>query len=131
MWLKKKNDSPTFNYSVISNKNKIFLKDEVKYFKKGKHKSIVGYDYQNTNFKNEFIWQGTGILKCLKNKWKIIYYDLEEEVAVIYFEKTWFISGGYDVISRNKKLNPKSEAAVFEFIKSLDITKELVKIDQR
>lgn len=44
MWLSGKKTNPTFNYTIMERKGDTVLLDEVKYLKKGKNKTIVGYD---------------------------------------------------------------------------------------
>lgn len=126
MWLKGDKTHPTFNYTL----SKDGLTDVVLYEKKGKQKSIVGFDKPTDKTNRQFVWRGRGILALLKSKWQIVYMDETLEWAVIEFEKTLFTPAGYDVISKNKKMTADIERIVQEKLKELGITKPLKPIKQ-
>lgn len=121
MWLKGDKKSPTFNYSIVHRKNGLFLSDKVSYFKKEKEKNINGFDKVISDDNSEFIWQGKGLLKLLKSKWKVLYMDTHQQWAIIYFEKTLFTQEGYDVISRNKSLSTSLEMAIKKKLDELGV----------
>ncbi|RYU92919.1 hypothetical protein [Emticicia agri] len=100
MWLKGDKINPTFNYSVTTQKGEKVLLDEVKYLKKGKEKTIIGYDYQNDKDSTAFVWRGKGILGLLKSKWRVALIDPKGQWTVIAFSKTLFTPEGVDIISR-------------------------------
>lgn len=105
MWLKGDKTSPTFNYTLTKVGDNYILLDKVTYVKKGKEKSILGFDMPVNEALTEFVWRGKGILRILKSKWQIIHIDSNNQWAIIYFEKTLFTPKGYDVISRIRKLS--------------------------
>lgn len=107
MWTKGDKTNPTFNYEIIQNKqDKKMLSDEVRYFKKGKEKSIKGIDTPNESDASSFVWRGKGLLKVVSSNWKVALRDEEDgQWAVIYFSKTLFTPEGVDIISRNPSLS--------------------------
>ncbi len=125
MWTKGKKTSPTFNYSILLNKQDTTISDRVEYFKKGKKQSINGIDKPLNTSNSEFIWRGKGVLSVLKSKWSILYLDKENQWAIIYFEKTLFTPEGYDIISRNALLRADVEQKVKDKLSELGITQIL------
>ncbi len=105
MWLKGDKTRPTFNYTVDEKNGKKGLLDEVIYQKNGKAKRIVGFDKPLNAHNTKFVWRGKGLMGLLKSKWEVLYFNPQEQWAIIYFEKTLFTPAGYDVISQNKVLN--------------------------
>ena len=116
MWLSGKKTNPTFNYTIMERKGDTVLLDEVKYLKKGKNKTIVGYDKTLDDSNTRFIWRGKGLLFIAKSKWEIIYMSDNHRWAIIHFKKTLFTPEGYDVISRNKAM---------DYVLGLDVKKKL------
>ncbi|MDQ1086024.1 MULTISPECIES: lipocalin family protein [unclassified Siphonobacter] len=106
MWLKGNKHNPTFTYTPVPEKPGVLL-DEVKYQKKGKKKTITGYDYPDEKKPNAFIWRGKGLLGLLKSKWEVRLIDPQGQWAVIYFSKTLFTPEGVDIISRQPQLSPE------------------------
>ena len=104
MWTKGDKLHPTFNYTLTERNGEKVLFDEVKYTKKGKQKSIKGYDYQDKNDQTKFIWRGKGLLVIAKSKWQVVLQDPKGNWAVIHFSKTLFTPEGVDVICRKPKL---------------------------
>lgn len=80
--------NPTFNYTIMERKGDTVLLDEVKYLKKGKNKTIVGYDKTLDDSNTRFIWRGKGLLFIAKSKWEIIYISDNHRWAIIHFKKT-------------------------------------------
>jgi hypothetical protein len=113
MWLKGDKVNPTFNYSLVAEREGVLL-DEVKYRQNGKEKSVVGYDTQNSSDSSVFVWRGKGLLYLLKSEWKVALWDDSGQWAVIRFSKTLFTPEGVDIISRTPSLSP----AVMDQIKS-------------
>jgi len=126
MWLKGDRISPSFNYTVIKQKENFYLLDEVSYLKKGKIKYIKGIDKPTNNFNTAFVWRGKGMLHLLKSKWTVLHFDKQQQWAIIYFEKTLFTPAGYDVISRNEQLSPSLAQEVDNQLKLLGIQQLLV-----
>ncbi|MBA4851107.1 lipocalin family protein [Emticicia sp. BO119] len=104
MWLEGDKTNPEFNYTVSNRKGEKVLSDEVKYLKKGKEKTIEGYDYPDKKDSSAFIWHGKGILGLLKSKWRVALMDPKGEWAVIAFSRTLFTPEGVDIISRTPEI---------------------------
>ncbi len=104
MWVKGDKIDPTFTYT-LENAEKKILYDEVKYVKKGREKSIKGYDRQDAEDASKFTWRGKGLLFIAKSKWQVVLQDPKGEWAVIHFSKTLFTPEGVDIISRKPKLS--------------------------
>lgn len=105
MWLKGDKTNPTFNYTITTHKSEKVLLDEVKYLKKGKEKSITGYDFQDEKDSTAFTWRGKGILGLLKSHWRVAFIDPKGQWAVIAFSKTLFTPEGVDIISRTPEIS--------------------------
>ncbi|MFD2936687.1 lipocalin/fatty acid-binding family protein [Spirosoma flavum] len=116
MWLKGDKTNPTFTYSITDKKGEItVLLDEVKYQKKGKTKTLTGFDYQDQTDSSAFVWRGKGLLSLVRSQWKIVLQDPNGQWAVIWFSKTLFTPEGVDIISRTSQLS----APALKHIKSL------------
>jgi lipocalin len=131
MWLKGDKTNPTFNYTIEKQDGIEGLKDEVIYLKKGKQKSIVGFDKSTNTTNTQFVWRGRGLLSLLKSKWQVLYVDPTNTWAVIGFEKTLFTPSGYDVISKNKQISSDFEQIVKRKLKELSIFETLKTVEQR
>lgn len=105
MWIDGTKANPTFNYTISEKNGKTFLIDEVKYTKKGKTKTIKGFDYINPHNDKAFTWQGKEFLAIAKSHWEIKLLDEKNEWAVIWFSKTLFTPEGVDIISKKQKLD--------------------------
>ena len=127
MWTKGNKTEPTFNYSVTTKGGDTVLLDEVKYMKKGKEKSILGYDHVKDRTNTSFVWRGKGLLSLLKSKWEILYMEPHCAWMIIHFRKTLFTPEGYDVVARDKSLTGPEMKAVKEKLKELGVG-ELVSI---
>lgn len=103
MWTKGDKLNPTFNYSLVEGKTEVMF-DEVKFTKKGKPRSIKGYDRPDESDPSKFTWRGKGLLFIAKSKWQVVLKDPQGKWAVIYFSKTLFTPEGVDIISRVPKL---------------------------
>ncbi|GAB3997911.1 hypothetical protein GCM10028807_44180 [Spirosoma daeguense] len=106
MWLKGDKLSPTFTYSTTDKKaDTNVLLDEVNYLKKGKAKTLTGYDYQDKTDSSAFVWRGKGLLSLLRSKWNVALIDSNGQWAVIWFSKTLFTPEGVDIISRKPQIS--------------------------
>lgn len=130
MWLKGDKTHPTFNYTIEKRGGIEGLKDEVIYFKKGKQKSIIGFDKPINKMNTQFIWRGKGLLSLLKSEWHVLYLDPTNTWAIIGFKKTLFTPSGYDVISKNKKTPNGFEQIMEAKLKELSILETLKRIPQ-
>lgn len=130
MWLKGDKENPSLNYSLIKKENETILFDEVLYTKNNKIKSIKGYDIPQNKNNTSFKWKGKGILALLSSKWKFVYLNLENEWAIIFFEKTLFTPKGYDVISKNKTMESSILTDIDSKLKKLGIFDLLQNIKQ-
>lgn len=113
MWTSGGKMHPTFNYHLTEKKGQVVLHDEVKFVKKGKSKSIVGYDYQDAEDPSKFRWRGKGWLAIAKSNWQVVLKDPHKNWVVIHFSKTLFTPEGVDIICRQ----PELKAAEIEEIK--------------
>lgn len=113
MWLKGDKTDPSFTYTLMQKHQQEVLLDEVKYIKKGKTKTITGYDHPNKDNPKAFTWRGKGLLFIAKSHWEVKLIDPKGEWAVIWFSKTLFTPEGIDIISRKQQL----DAATIERIK--------------
>lgn len=128
MWLKGKRQNPRFKYTAEGD-NK--MRDEVTFEKKGKTKQIIGYDERTAEYKEGFIWQGKGLMSLFTSKWKVMHYNSNYEIAILSFEKTLFTPAGYDIISRNKTLNPKVLLLIQQILPKLGVSEKLTVIEQK
>ncbi|AFK01516.1 hypothetical protein Emtol_0362 [Emticicia oligotrophica DSM 17448] len=128
MWLKGDKINPTFNYEISTKNGKRGLRDEVKYFQKGKIKSINGFDEPLNENDLSFEWRGNGLLSVLTSRWKILYFDEQTNWAIIEFEKTLFTPKGYDVICREKQPNELLLEEINKKVKELNLVKKLKKL---
>lgn len=112
MWTKGDKLHPTFNYTLAAQKGKQVLFDEVKYLKKGKQKSIQGYDRQDKNDPSRFTWRGKGLLFIAKSNWQVVLKDPKGNWVVIHFSKTLFTPEGVDVICRKPRLEDSEFAVI-------------------
>lgn len=123
MWLKGDKTAPTFHYDI---REKGILNDEVRYLKKGKEKSIRGFDYQEEKDATRFVWRGKGALRLLKSKWRVALTDPNGEWAVIHFSKTLFTPEGLDIIGRNKDLSVETLESIKQVLMADSLLKEQV-----
>ena len=119
MWLKGDKTHPTFTYSPVKQKGgNPMLLDEVSYLKKGKRKTLTGYDYPDDQDSTAFVWRGKGLLSVLRSHWRVALLDPQQQWAVIIFSKTLFTPEGVDIVGR-QPLSPGT----------IDHIKELMKRD--
>ncbi len=123
MWLDGSKTNPTFTYTISEKKGKTVLIDEVKYLKKGKIKTIKGYDHQHRDNDKAFTWRGKGWLAIAKSNWEIKLLDEKKEWAVIWFSKTAFTPEGVDIISKK----PQLDKATLQDIKTKMLSDSLLK----
>ena len=128
MWLKGDKTQPTFNYTIEKRGDVTGLKDEVNYKKKGKSKSIFGFDKPTDATQKTFVWRGRGLLKIAKSKWQFVYIDPTNTWAIIGFDKTVFTPSGFDVISKNKEISPDFGQIVEDKLKELRISAVLKRV---
>lgn len=123
MWLDGSKTNPTFNYTVAEKNGRHFLIDEVKYIKKGKTKTINGFDYIDSKNDKAFTWKGKGLLAIAKSHWEVKLLDEKNGWAVIWFSKTIFTPEGVDIISKSEHL----DKAILEEIKTKMMNDSLLK----
>jgi hypothetical protein len=131
MWLKGDKQYPTFTYTIQRRKGVVGLKDEVRYLKNNKAKSINGFDRPVENHPRSFVWRGDGFLVLLKSKWDILYLDPAVGWAIIHFEKTLFTPEGYDVMARSAQLTEKMEQEIQEKLSELKLGPRMKLIPQK
>ena len=130
MWLKGDKKRPTFNYTIVEKKGIKGLKDAVVYEKNGKQKAILGFDTPTDATNTQFVWRGYGFLFFAKSNWKIIYIDSRNTWAVIQFEKTLFTPAGFDIISKNEKIEVDLATKMLEIFTKLNPHATLQRIEQ-
>lgn len=124
MWLKGDKTLPKFTYRIIQKGKYECLDDTVTYLKNGTEKKITGTDFSADKTNTFFIWRGKGLLGLFVSKWKIIYWDANEGIAILHFSKTIATPEGYDIICRKEQLDEEvltHMTNVFKQIRS-DIT---------
>jgi hypothetical protein len=128
MWLKGKKQNPRITYTAKGD-NKML--DVVTFEKKGKTKQIVGFDERSAEYKEGFVWQGhKGIKSVISRKWKVLFYNKEYQLALLFFEKTLFSPGGFDVISRKKNLTEKRLNLIEKLLPKIGVSENLTTIKQ-
>ena len=130
MWTAGDKTNPTFNYQIVEKNKKTVLSDDVRYIKKGKEKSIKGFDTKSDSDPNTFVWRGKGLLRFVTSTWKVALKDEKNgQWAVIYFSKTLFTPEGVDIISKKPSL-PLETWAQIKHQMSLDplLAKHLTEI---
>lgn len=130
MWLKGNKINPSFQYSIITKRKNPVLLDEVRYQKKSKSKSIVGYDKPVNAQNTSFVWRGKGILGGVKSKWSILYLEPTQKWMIIHFKKTAFTPEGYDVISKAKNVDLNTDQDILNKLKELKVDEKLSVIHQ-
>lgn len=131
MWLKGDKQYPTFTYTVKRRKGVVGLKDEVRYYKNNRAKSINGFDVPVDSSPGAFVWRGDGLLGLLKSKWDILYLDQKGTWAIIHFEKTLFTPEGYDVMARSAQLSEKMRQEFQEKLSELGLFSRMKVIAQK
>ncbi len=129
MWTKGKKTNPSFQYTIETRKGKQGLRDEVICTKKGKTKTIRGFDTPGDSTNTAFTWRGKGLLKLLKSKWELVAIDTAGQWMLIHFERTLFTPEGYDVISRSKTLPPASAKDLVTKLSAISLRPEMKKVE--
>lgn len=128
MWLKGDKLNPKFIYSIKMNGDVVGLNDTVCYKKNNKDKTILGFDTPENETATKFTWRGKGLLFLFKSRWEIRFSN--DQYTIIYFKKTIATDEGYDVISRQKKLDEATIASIKMKLKTLGINEMLTLIKQ-
>ena len=131
MWLKGDKQYPTFTYTIRRRKGVVGLKDEVRYWKNNKAKSINGFDIPVEGRPGSFVWRGDGLLALLKSHWNIVYLDPEGTWAIIHFDKTLFTPEGYDVMACTGQLSEKIRQEIQEKLSELGLLSRMKRIVQK
>jgi len=130
MWLKGNKTKPQINYSLVQKNGKNYLLDKVNFEKKGKQKSIIGYDESINENNTQFVWRGKGILKILKSEWEIVHFNRQQEWMLIAFKKTLFTPKGYDILSHQKSLSIAAQQEIEKVLAQLNASPDLRLISQ-
>ncbi len=131
MWLKGDKQYPTFTYTVKRRKGVVGLKDEVRFWKNNKAKSINGFDTPDASKPGSFVWRGDGLMALLKSKWNILYLDPTGTWAIIHFDKTLFTPEGYDVMARAGQLTEPVRRQIEEKLLELGLLARMKGIMQK
>lgn len=119
MWIRGHKQHPVFTYSVAQRRGIFGLKDVVSYRKKGRIKTLEGFDRPLDAAAKHFTWRGRGLLALFKSRWEIVCST--PSWMLIHFEKTLATSEGYDVISRKELLDEDELNAIRLTLKDLGI----------
>lgn len=115
MWLRGDKLYPTFTYTKENDR----ILDEVSYMKKGRVKTILGYDKVLDN--GSFIWRGKGILKPLYSEWFIDYVSEDGSWMLIYFKPTLLTQEGYDIIAKDEVLSKETLDDILFLLSEMDL----------
>jgi hypothetical protein len=129
MWLKGDKLNPMYHYTPGTRSGVRGYDDVVSYDKKGKERAYVGFDKPLNTDATQFIWRGNGLLFFLTSKWEVLYHT--DQFVILHFGKTLFTGGGYDVISREKALDPATLNTVQSKLQELGINEQLTILTQQ
>lgn len=111
MWLSGKRDNPKFIYRETDSPH--VLLDTVSYTTKSGHtKTIKGKDTYDSET-GVYTWRGTYLLRLVSSKWRVLFIDKNQGIAIIAFEKSLLTSSGIDIISRHKTFDRTSLKSSF------------------
>ncbi|WP_222166697.1 hypothetical protein [Edaphocola aurantiacus] len=119
MWLKGDKKEPSFHYRIVAGTEGPELEDTVFYMKGLEQKRIRGWDKPINKECTKFEWRGKGLLTLVRSKWEWVHMD--DDFALIFFERTLFTPKGYDIICREKVLSPEVHEAIVRFLDEQDI----------
>lgn len=160
MWLTGKKTNPTFNYSTaVDRHGRPVLLDRVESLKRGAPDTIRGVDTPGDDEPGAFCWRGTGVLKLLTSRWRVLLLEDTRAEAfeartgfavlspqratrdrndgaaplqflIVQFEKTLFTPAGYDVVCRRPVPDAALDAAIDEALLLLGVTASITPILQ-
>jgi hypothetical protein len=121
MWHRKGVSNVTFNYTPTIEHGESVLKDEVKYLKNGKAKSLKGYDVPDEHDDTKYTWRGYGLLWLFTSKWRVEWMDESKECLIVSFSKTLATPDGVDILFRSKSATESQIQDALAAIKSKNL----------
>jgi hypothetical protein len=117
MWTKGNRTRPRFIYSNVRTiAGRTVMDDTVAYVQKGREKTIIGVDTQDSGVPTRFEWRGKGFLKLLTSRWEIVSVSADEQLIALAFHKTLVTPAGIDIISRTEQVSEAAYAAILAAI---------------
>ncbi len=116
LWQKGNVDTISFNYELEHKGEELVLKESIEFRKNGKMKMKRGFEIP-TDDSDFFYWKGIGMNKFFRNKSKILYQ--EENLLVMWFDKTVSTPESVDVLTRKKEHNAKESMAIFKILEGV------------
>ena len=116
LWLRGNVDTISFNYDLEHKGEELVLKERIEFRKNGKMKMKRGFEIPSdeTEF---FNWKGIGMNKFFRNRSKILHH--EENLLVMWFEKTVSTPESIDVLTRKKTFNAKESMEIFSILEGI------------
>lgn len=116
LWQKGNVDTISFNYELEHKGEELVLRENIEFRKNGKMKMKRGFEIPSED-SEIFNWKGIGMNKFFRNKSKILYH--EENLLVMWFEKTVSTPESIDVLTRKKIQSAKESMAIFKILESI------------
>lgn len=114
MWLKGNKREPSFHYRIVAGVDGPEFEDMVFYVQGIRQKRIKGRDKPLNKECTRFEWRGSGLMSVLRANWEWIYID--DDFALLFFERTLFTPKGYDIIARNPVLDAGIHETIVRFL---------------
>lgn len=116
LWRKGNVDTISFNYELEHKGEELVLKESIEFRQNGKMKMKRGFEIPSEE-SEFFTWKGKGFDKFFRNKSKILYH--EENLLVIWFEKTVSTPESVDVLTRRKNQTAKESMGIFKILEKI------------
>lgn len=127
LWLRGNVDTISFNYELEHKGEELVLKERIEFRKNGKMKMKRGFEIPSEDA-NFFQWKGIGLNKFFRNKSKILHH--EDNLLVMWFEKTVSTPESIDVLTRKKNFNAKESMGILKKLEEIpEVQKHLSKIE--
>ncbi len=116
LWQKGNVDTISFNYELEHKGEELVLRESIEFRKNGKMKMKRGFEIPAGD-SDVFNWKGIGMNKFFRNKSKVLYH--EENLLVMWFEKTRSTPDSIDVLTRKKNYNAKESMNLFKILEGV------------
>lgn len=111
MWKRGNVDAISYNYSLQHRGEELVLKDVVEFRRNGKMRTKSGIDIPESDGKT-FHWKGIGMSnRFFRDKSRILI--LEDDLLVVWFEKTLSTPESIDILTRKRYLNSRESEYIF------------------
>ena len=117
MWLKGDKKSPAIKYQIDKKWGRVGLTDKVTYYKNGKFKRILGFDFPQNAENTKMKWRGNGWLLPITSKWEISHLKTDQKWMHISFSQSLFTPAGHDILTMQEKPEPKVLHEIEEYRK--------------